>query len=60
MAVKIKQGDAVSVPVKLELNEEALNPAEVEQAEFYIGGYRKLYPGEVAYDETEGCFYCLL
>lgn len=57
MAAKIKQGDAVNVPVKLELNGEALNLAEVEQAEFFIGGFRKLYPGEVSYDETEACFY---
>lgn len=57
MAVKIKQGDAVSVPVNLELNGEATDLAEIEQVEFFIGGYRKLYPGEVSYDETEKCFY---
>ena len=47
MANSIKQGDAYSVPVKINLNGEPLDAAEVEQIEFYIGGFRKLYPGDV-------------
>ncbi len=57
MATKIKQGDAVLVPIEVKLNGEALDIAEAEQVEFYIGGYRKLWPGEVRYDGDDKCFY---
>jgi len=57
VAEKIKQGDAVLVPIEVRLNGEALNVAEAETVEFFIGGYRKLWPGEAIYDEDDGCFY---
>lgn len=57
MAVKIKQGDAVSVPVEIELNNEDLDIAEIEEVEFYLGGFRKVYPGDVTYDTTNKLFY---
>jgi len=57
MATKIKQGDAVLVPVEVKLNGEILSIAEAEQVEFYIGGFRKLWPGEAVYSEEDGCFY---
>jgi len=57
LAEKIKQGDAVLVPIEVRLNGEALDVAEAEAVEFFIGGYRKLWPGEAVYDEGDGCFY---
>ena len=53
MANTIKQGDAYSIPVTIQFNGEPLNAADVEQIEFYIGGYRKLYPGDVTLIEDE-------
>ncbi len=49
MATTIKQGDAYSVPVSIQLNDAPINVQNIETAEFYIGGYRKLYPGDVQY-----------
>lgn len=48
MAMTIKQGDAYAVPVKINLNGSPLDIQEVEEIEFYLGGYRKLYPGQVS------------
>lgn len=47
--MKIKQGDAYSVPVKVNLNGAPVNIEDVELVEFVVGGYRKLYPDEVSY-----------
>ena len=55
--MKIKQGDAYSVPIQVKLNGEPLVMENVETVEFYIGGYRKLYPSEVTYDTSDGYFY---
>ena len=57
MAMKIKQGDAYAVPVAISFGETDLDLAEVDSVEFYIGGYRKLYPGEVLYRQEDGYFY---
>lgn len=57
MANTIKQGDAYAVPVVLRLDGAPVDLLEVEQVEFYIGGFRKLYPGPVRYDGGEGAFY---
>ncbi len=57
MAEKIKQGDAVLVPIEVKLNGEVLNVAEAETVEFFIGGFRKVWPGEAVYDEGDRCFY---
>lgn len=48
MANTIKQGDAYAIPVKINLNGSPLDVQEVEEIEFYIGGYRKMYPGDVS------------
>lgn len=57
MATKIKQGDAVLVPIEVKLNGEVLDTVEAEQVEFFIGGFRKLWPGEVNFDAGDSCFY---
>lgn len=55
--MNIKQGDAYSIPVEVLLNNEGVVLADVAEVEFYIGGYRKLYPGDVSYGAETGCFY---
>ena len=55
--MKIKQGDAYSIPIRVRLNGELIAPENVAAAEFYIGGYRKLYPSEVTYSASDGYFY---
>ena len=54
--MKIKRGDAYSVPVAVAVNKSELNLSDVELVEFFIGGIRKLYPGDVRYDSTNGGF----
>lgn len=55
MAFTIKQGDAYTIPATIKLNGAAIAKADVDTVEFMIGdNIRKLYPGEVIYDETEG------
>lgn len=56
MANSIKQGDAYSIPVTIQLNDAPVNVQNVEVIEFYIGGYRKLYPGDVTYSSEDGEF----
>ena len=56
MAIKIKQGDQYPIPVSLFFNDEIINPEDISAVEFVIGGYRKLYPGEVTYDSDENVF----
>ena len=53
----LKQGDAYSIPVCISANGEALDIADVETAEFYLGKTRKLYPEDVTYDQDNNCFY---
>lgn len=55
--MKIKQGDAYSLPVRVELNGAAIAAEDAAEIEFYIGGYRKIYPGEVTYSAEDGFFY---
>lgn len=57
MANSIKQGDAYAVPVIIRLNDAPVNTQDVEMIEFYIGGYRKLYPGNVSYNAETNEFY---
>ncbi len=57
MAIWLKQGDAFRLPVRVTLNGVSLDAASVEAAEFYVGGLRKLYPGEVVFSGEGGCFY---
>ena len=56
MAIYVKQGDAYALPVEIRANDEVLRVAEVETVEFYIGGLRKVYPGDVVYSEESGVF----
>lgn len=56
VAIYVKQGDAYSLPVEIRMNDEALRVADVETVEFYIGGLRKVYPGDVGYSEENGVF----
>lgn len=45
MAIRIKQGDAYSVPVLIRLNGEPVDIDEVAEVEFTFGdGMRKLFP----------------
>lgn len=55
--MNIKQGDAYAIPVTIKQNGEAIALSDIQQIEFYIGGYRKLYPGEVIVDQSTGIFY---
>ena len=58
MAIRIKQGDAYSVPVLIRLNGEPVDIDEVAEVEFTFGdGMRKLFPQEVQYNSADGCFY---
>ena len=58
MATKIKQGDAYALPIQIRLNDELIDIADVETAEFYIGeDIRKLYPGDVTYEAADNTFY---
>lgn len=58
MATTIKQGDAYALPVPLTWNKTAINPADIETVEFYLGdSFRKLYPDEVTFSEDDGNFY---
>jgi len=50
--MKIKQGDAIDVPVAVTANGSPVDPTEISSVEFYIGGIRKLYPDEVSYDSS--------
>lgn len=54
--MKIKRGDACSVPVAVSFNGQELNLSDVEKVEFMVGGIRKLYPGVVGYDGANGGF----
>ena len=63
MATVIKQGDAVQMPIKISMQDaatgETIQPmiGDVEKVEVCIGdGIRKLYPDEITYDESSGCF----
>ncbi len=58
MAIRIKQGDAYSLPVLLRLNGEPVDPDSVAEVEFTFGnGLRKLFPGDAQYNSADGCFY---
>lgn len=58
MAIRIKQGDAYSVPVLIRLNGEPVDIDEVAEVEFTFGdGMRKLFPQGVQYNSADGCFY---
>ena len=58
MAIRIKQGDAYSVPVLIRLNGEPVDIDEVAEVEFTFGnGLRKLFPQEVQYNSADNCFY---
>ena len=63
MATVIKQGDAFQMPIKISMQDaatgETIQPmiGDVEKVEVCIGdGIRKLYPDEITYDESNGCF----
>lgn len=51
MELWLKQGDEYFIGITAELNGERINLEDVEAVEFYLGGMRKLYPGEVKYNE---------
>lgn len=57
MATTIKQGDAYSLPVAVTLDNTAINIADIECVEFYIGDLRKTYPAEASFDAGSGYFY---
>jgi hypothetical protein len=57
MATTIKQGDAYSLPVAVTLDNTAINIADIECVEFYIGELRKTYPAEATFDAGSGYFY---
>ena len=58
MAIRIKQGDAYSLPVLIRLNGEPVDIDEVAEVEFTFGdGMRKLFPQEVQYNRADGWFY---
>lgn len=57
MPIRIKQGDAYSVPIAIKFNGAPLDVDEVEEVEFSIGdSLRKLWPQDVGYSSTESCF----
>jgi len=56
MAISLKQGDEYSVPLEAKLNGETLDIEAVDTAEICLGDLRKVYPGEIEYDEAEACF----
>lgn len=56
MSIKVKQGDAYSIPIKVNLDGATVAIADISLVEFYIGNIRKLYPADVSYDSATGCF----
>ena len=52
----IKQGDAYYVPITVTKDGEALDLSEVELVEFILGNLRKVYPGDVLYDDGKFLF----
>ena len=53
----IKQGDAMALPVEIKLQGQPVDIEDIELAEFYLGPFRKTYPGQVEYRAQEGLFY---
>ncbi|HIS44683.1 MAG TPA: hypothetical protein IAB47_04855 [Candidatus Scatomorpha merdigallinarum] len=57
MPIRIKQGDAYSVPIVIKFNGSSLDVDDVEEVEFTIGDtLRKLWPGDVEYSTADGTF----
>lgn len=56
MAVKVKQGDAYSIPVIVKIDGDPINIADVSEVEFMLNGVRKMYPDSVSYDAVENAF----
>ena len=52
----LKQGDAYGIPVAITLDGVPLDIEEVDTVEVCIGTLRKVYPGEVTYDDESGKF----
>lgn len=50
MALWLKQGDEYYIGITAELNEKRISVGDVAVAEFCVGDIRKMYPGEVTYD----------
>lgn len=57
MNLRIKQGDACVVPVRIKVNGEPVGAGDVEAVEFMAGSVRKVYPEDVTYDASSGYFH---
>lgn len=57
MVFELKQGDERDIPVSILVNGALLTPASCEMVEFFVGdNIRKVFPGEVTFNETLGKF----
>lgn len=57
MKIRIKQGDACILPVRVLMNGAPVDIDDVDTVEFRAGDVRKLYPQDAAYDRESGCFH---
>lgn len=55
-AAWIKQGDSYCLAVTVTFMNEPLHLEDVDEIEFTVGGIRKVYPSEVAYNKDYKCF----
>ncbi len=56
MAIKIKRGDELALPVKITMGGEPLSVDDAELVEFRLGEIRKLWPEDAEYDAESGEF----
>lgn len=54
--LSILQGDALSVPISIKLNGEAVTTADVESVKVTMGGVEKRYPGDIAFSSGRFLF----
>lgn len=58
MATKIKQGDSYKLPLKITLGGELIDIQDIQTVEVYVGAdIRKMYPGDIEYNEGDQMFY---
>lgn len=52
----ILQGDALSIPITLKLNGEAVTTADISAMKVTMGGVEKRFPGEITYSSGRFLF----
>lgn len=52
----IKNGDAYALPFTVKLDGVTMEPPDIETVEVFLGRNRKVYPGDIVFDENERKF----